>query len=573
MASNINTTSIDADYPIAGQDNNSQGFRDNFGTIKNNFIATKSEIETLQSNTAKLNANNNFAGNQISNADLLTVTEKAVVKSQWAAGPTTPNIQYLEGTYQVSTIIDDKTFLISWKTGSSVSLQNNRYAKMILQVACDDVVTHTLDFAVEGGGDVLYDEFFPNPLNIGGDPVLIELSTYNGGSTMYVKYLGKMSSGISTTVLNNLEINGNITVTGSAEIDGLIIPDLGNISNVDTTTNPPTNGQVLKYSASLSKWVPATDSNTPNTSLISLTDDVSIVNPSNGQFLKYNSSTSKWENISFTGDFVSYNVKVVDDGSGTQETFEFNGNKLKTNTGITYRIDFIPGNRYRFNLNDSSNTSRLKFSTTPDTAVPASITPYTTNVTEVGTAGTTGAYTDILVTDDTPELYFYLEENEPAIDTSNVGGSVKIQKVYQKLWNGSEDLSNGSVASTRTASYFSTSSAETASLGVGIEGQIKVFAMYADSGDMVITVTNAGWIESTPTWSVSTTYSIGDKVTFNGIPYISLQDTNVSNQPDIAPTFWAVRGTITFNSIGQACTLQYINGKWFCVGNNGATFA
>ena len=42
MASNINTTSIDADYPIAGQDNNSQGFRDNFGTIKNNFIAIDS---------------------------------------------------------------------------------------------------------------------------------------------------------------------------------------------------------------------------------------------------------------------------------------------------------------------------------------------------------------------------------------------------------------------------------------------------------------------------------------------------------------------------------------------------
>jgi len=57
-----------------------------------------------------------------------------------------------------------------------------------------------------------------------------------------------------------------------------------------------------------------------------------------------------------------------------------------------------------------------------------------------------------------------------------------------------------------------------------------VFAMYSASGNMVITVTNAGW-KSTGT------------------------------------------GTITFSTTGQACTLRYINGKWFCIGNNGAVFA
>ena len=32
MASNIDATSIDATFPIAGQDNDSQGFRNNFNT-------------------------------------------------------------------------------------------------------------------------------------------------------------------------------------------------------------------------------------------------------------------------------------------------------------------------------------------------------------------------------------------------------------------------------------------------------------------------------------------------------------------------------------------------------------
>ena len=51
MASNINDAGINKDYPVAGQDNDSQGFRDNFNVIKTNFTNAKSEIETLQTNT------------------------------------------------------------------------------------------------------------------------------------------------------------------------------------------------------------------------------------------------------------------------------------------------------------------------------------------------------------------------------------------------------------------------------------------------------------------------------------------------------------------------------------------
>jgi hypothetical protein len=83
---------------------------------------------------------------------------------------------------------------------------------------------------------------------------------------------------------------------------------------------------------------------------------------------------------------------------------------------------------------------------------------------------------------------------------------------------------------TRTVSYFSTAAAETATLAAGTPGQIKVLAMYADGGDMVITVANAGWKNSGT-------------------------------------------GTVTFDALGKACTLQYINGKWLCIGNNGAVFA
>ena len=95
----------------------------------------------------------------------------------------------------------------------------------------------------------------------------------------------------------------------------------------------------------------------------------------------------------------------------------------------------------------------------------------------------------------------------------------------------SEDLAASGAASLTTYnSYFTTAAAETATLAAGTEGQVKVFnATDVTAGNMVITVTNAGW-QSSGT------------------------------------------GTITFASRGTSCTLQYVNSKWYCIGNNGATF-
>jgi hypothetical protein len=118
--------------------------------------------------------------------------------------------------------------------------------------------------------------------------------------------------------------------------------------------------------------------------------------------------------------------------------------------------------------------------------------------------------------------------------TSDGGTTITIDEVNKQLQpfnNSQEDLAASAAASLATAvSYFSTAAAETATLAAGVNGQIKTFAMYADTGDMVITVSNAGWKSSGT-------------------------------------------GTVTFDTIGDACTLQYINSKWFCIGNNGCVFA
>jgi hypothetical protein len=63
MTSAIVYSTIDTTFPIPGRDNDSQGFRTNFTTIKTGLQTAASEISILQSNKADLVAVSQFANN------------------------------------------------------------------------------------------------------------------------------------------------------------------------------------------------------------------------------------------------------------------------------------------------------------------------------------------------------------------------------------------------------------------------------------------------------------------------------------------------------------------------------
>jgi hypothetical protein len=103
MASNINPQNIDGAYPVAGQDNDSQGFRDNFTNTRTNFSFAAAEITDLQ-NKAVLKAaldgtvlNNDMGGSILSNAQLQDMSE-TVVSGLSTTGAVT--INYAAGSYQ-----------------------------------------------------------------------------------------------------------------------------------------------------------------------------------------------------------------------------------------------------------------------------------------------------------------------------------------------------------------------------------------------------------------------------------------------------------------------------------------
>jgi hypothetical protein len=106
MASNINPQNIDGAYPVAGQDNDSQGFRDNFTNTRTNFSFAAAEITDLQ-NKAVLKAalvgtvlNNDMGGSILSNAQLQDMSETRVSLGTVSGAQT---INYAAGPYYTLT--------------------------------------------------------------------------------------------------------------------------------------------------------------------------------------------------------------------------------------------------------------------------------------------------------------------------------------------------------------------------------------------------------------------------------------------------------------------------------------
>lgn len=83
MPSNINPNNINGAYPVAGQDNDSQGFRDNFTNTKTNFAYASAEITDLQAKAVLKSAltgttlDNNMNGSVLSNAQLINMSVPA----------------------------------------------------------------------------------------------------------------------------------------------------------------------------------------------------------------------------------------------------------------------------------------------------------------------------------------------------------------------------------------------------------------------------------------------------------------------------------------------------------------
>jgi len=184
MASNIVPGNIDGTYPKAGQDNSSQGFRDNFSAIKNNFTESKTEIEALQTNKANLDASSDFTNNEVLRAKFKNTSETVYDHGTEAGGNVTLN--HANGHYQTLTVTADTTFTFT-------NFPSGAMGRMILDITVNPTSTGILTFpsAVIKADNVHGSDGTSDQITTGLGRFLFEFMSPDGGTTVLMHQLGK----------------------------------------------------------------------------------------------------------------------------------------------------------------------------------------------------------------------------------------------------------------------------------------------------------------------------------------------------------------------------------------------
>ena len=185
MASSIVPGNIDGTYPKSGEDNSSQGFRDNFNSIKNNFQYAKDEIETMQTGKASLSSSSDFTDNEVTRAKFKDTSETVYAHGSVSGGAVTLNHE--NGHYQTLTITADTTFSFTNFPATGA------LGRIILDITVAPSSTGILTFpsAVIKADNVTGSDGTSDSVTTGLGRVLFEFMSPDGGTTILMHQLGR----------------------------------------------------------------------------------------------------------------------------------------------------------------------------------------------------------------------------------------------------------------------------------------------------------------------------------------------------------------------------------------------
>ena len=194
MTSNINFAAINENFPVAGQDNDTQVFRDNFDTIKTNFSEAKTEITDLQANTARTDVDNDFNNKLISSAVMLNNYDKKFDGGVIAAPLT---VDYENGNYQIFRF--GATTTVEFLNFPDDTSLPTGLGKVTLELYGDGTA-RTLTFITSGGTVIKKNATFPATFTLtsaeaaagSGNPVMIEVWQHKS-DRIFLNYLGQFS--------------------------------------------------------------------------------------------------------------------------------------------------------------------------------------------------------------------------------------------------------------------------------------------------------------------------------------------------------------------------------------------
>jgi hypothetical protein len=259
MTSQINPNNIDGNYPIAGVSNNTQGMRDNFTNIKQNFQYAETEIDDLQSKVVLKSAligttlDNNLGNNLVYNAQVQGISGTFVqiantsgsITLDASAGPLQSivmagniSLGFVANTWPASGAAGKVRLQITGTSGQTITLPSTVTNGLTgVQGISGNVITlaatgtYQFDFSTSDGGTNVTFFDLNRPLSYYTNPVTITNTLDSTSSTTG-----------ALTVAGGAGINGNLYVGGNI-FGNLVITSQSFVGNV-TGGNLNTGGVV-----------------------------------------------------------------------------------------------------------------------------------------------------------------------------------------------------------------------------------------------------------------------------------------------------------------------------------------
>jgi hypothetical protein len=192
--SDINYLSINENFPVAGQDNDTQVFRDNFDTIKQSLRIAGEEVTDLQDNTARTDVDNDFNNKIVQRAVFQNTTEKKL--DGGSIQTATHTIDYENGSYQIFRFNQNTN--IQFQNFPNTESVPAAVGKLTLELYSDGP-ERVLTFSSVGGTIIKKSANFPVSFVVdsaesgGGDSHMVEVWAHSS-DRIFLNYLGKFSS-------------------------------------------------------------------------------------------------------------------------------------------------------------------------------------------------------------------------------------------------------------------------------------------------------------------------------------------------------------------------------------------
>lgn len=221
MTSQINPSAVNDQYPVAGQPNNTQGFRDNFAGTKTNFEYAAEEITELQTKSilnaaldggSALTTQNNMLGAPLIGAKIRNFSADSV-NIATTSGPIT--VDYSQGHYQrINTTGNISLGFTNWPASGS-------YGKVRIQTIIDAPGrTMTLSPYVNLGTDGIQGYANSAITFSSAGTYQFDFSTSDGGGNITIFDLNRPLDAFGSQLHITNTSNSTSTTTGALIVDG-----------------------------------------------------------------------------------------------------------------------------------------------------------------------------------------------------------------------------------------------------------------------------------------------------------------------------------------------------------------